>query len=302
MRFPIVLCAVMFAAITARAAEAPSPSPLHRNYTEGEKLHYSIEGAHYQDGKKNHDYNAQAEGIVVKDSSGVFHEEVLWTKAQAEYDDNEIILSSAEVNIAQQLSLDPGFRPALPDLSKVHQALIGPITDLLTFYTDDYLAIRKQLRNAGDHVFIPRQNANSWAGGVKIVIGYDCVDFDITLSSMTNDTATLHVRHQPPAKGCSTQPPAEWMSKPVTDIANNWFEVQKIADSKYDAAAGNEVFDAELKIAIPAGAIKSATMHNPVDMEHRICKDLSLSDCDAPRRSKITREIKLFVQDSIAVE
>jgi len=81
----------------------------------------------------------------------------------------------------QILSLDPTQTPSVPNLSEVPD-LIGPITDLLTFYSDLWLAIRQgNLHNEGDHFFTETNMPASWADGTYITLGESAIDFDVTL-------------------------------------------------------------------------------------------------------------------------
>jgi hypothetical protein len=69
------------------------------------------------------------------------------------------------------------------------------------------------------------------------------------------------------------------MRKPVSDAQNNWFQVEKKSGGQYDAGVGKETFDAEIEILLPSGAIKSATLFNPVELEQRTCADAALAHC-----------------------
>jgi hypothetical protein len=56
--------------------------------------------------------------------------------------------------IRQRLSLDPAVPPSAPDFTDVNPMLIGPIADLLTFYSDLWPAAKQgTLAHAGDHVY-----------------------------------------------------------------------------------------------------------------------------------------------------
>ena len=97
--------------------------------------------------------------------------------------------------------LSPEYKISIPDLSKVQPILIGPITDLLTFYVDLRLAMKeKGLVRAGDHAYVRYGVPSSWADGMYTVLGQSAIDFDITLQAIDPKTqvATLVVRHVPP--------------------------------------------------------------------------------------------------------
>jgi len=177
----------------------------------------------------------------------------------------------------------------------VQAALIGPITDLLTFYADAKIAMnQKGLVRAGDHAYVSFGAPNSWADGTRVVIGEDAIDFNVTLQSIDPATqvAIVVVRHLPPQHP-QIKLPARWMSTPVSESQNNWVQVEKKSDGTYVAGVGQETFDVELKIALATGRILSATMDNPVDVMERACTDAALTACGSPERYRILREITL---------
>jgi len=86
------------------------------------------------------------------------------------------------------------------------------------------------------------------------------------------------------------------MREPVGASQNNWAEVEKGQDGKFAAQVGRETFEANIKIALATGRIVSATMDNPVEVLERTCNDAALSDCGAPVRYGIRRQITLEAQ------
>ena len=287
----VVLCGLLAASAPAFATE----SPVARHYRDGEVFRYMIEGEHAQDGVVNHSYRAVAGVVVKKSTDGVFREEFQWGKIHNDGDDVDLPADAA--NFRQQLSLDPASKLSIPDLSKVGAFLGGPITDALTFYVDDRLVIghAANLRKAGDSLHVPYGKPSSWAHG-NVLTGYDCIDFDVEIVALSSETATLKVRHVPPPESCG-QLPAEWMKKPVSDTANNWFQVEKNEKGLYEAGAGNETFDAEVVVLRPSGIIRSATMDNPVLIEERTCKDAALADCGPVQKTKIVRKINFHLEN-----
>jgi hypothetical protein len=67
------------------------------------------------------------------------------------------------------------------------------------------------------------------------------------------------IRHVPPEKP-EVQLSADWMRKPVADMANNWVQVQKMENGKYLAAVGKETFDVEIKTSLTEGKILSGNI------------------------------------------
>jgi len=270
-------------------------SALARRYQEGEKVAYKVTSVNHS-ASKTSGYDAHAEGAVRKTPSGSFVEDIAWTDLLL--NDEQIRLSPASRAFREPLSLAPDAKLSLPNLSRVQSGLIGPITDLLTFYADVKIAMnQKGLLREGDHVRVPYGTPSSWADGTEVVLGEDAIDFDITLQSIdrTKQIATLLVRHVPPAQP-RIKLPARWMSAPVGSAANNWVQVEKGSDGKYVAAVGQETFDVKIKIALATGRIISATMDNPVDVLERNCNDSALTACGTPNRYRIQRQIALDAQ------
>jgi hypothetical protein len=152
-------------------AQAPtSPSPLARHYREGEKLSYKMktvnEGRHYE---------IEADGVVKKDPSG-YYEEYAWSQLNA--DPPKATLTGASLAFRQPVTLDPNHPPMMPNLSKLEPNMIGPVTDLMTFYVDLWLAQETgQLMRAGDHFYMKHGTPASWADGQHVPLGEDSIDF-----------------------------------------------------------------------------------------------------------------------------
>jgi hypothetical protein len=226
---------------------------------------------------------------VKKDEPGPFFEECAWSNLVV--NGNPVTLPPVAQAFRQRLSLDPEVNPSVPDLSKVIP-LIGPITDLLTFYSDLWLANKSnQLHSVGDHFYFAHGTPNSWADGNYVLLGQDSIDFDFTLADAVADgIITIVVRHVPPASP-QIKLSAEWMKAPVSGVPNNWVEVEKHGD-KFVAEVGSETFDVRLKVA-KNGKILSATMENPVEVSARECTDAELGQCGDSVRYQIKRQIEL---------
>jgi len=262
-------------------------SLLARHYSEAEKLTYHMKGDN--DGWT---YEVQANGVVKKDTSGHFVEEYGWSDFKS---NTPMTLSPTSLSFRQSLSLDPAIQPSIPNLSQVQAFLIGPITDLLTFYADLWMAIRQgNLKQPGDHVYVKVGIPASWADGNYVTLGEDSVDFDLTLKEIdpVNQVAVLLVKHVPPAQS-NVKLPAPWMQASVGDTPNNWVQINKNQAGKYDAGAGKETFDVDIKVSLRDGKILSATMDNLVKMRHRECSDAALLDCGASSDHTSHRQIEL---------
>lgn len=288
------LSAAHFSSAQTSATPGTTPattnqSPLARHYTEGEKLTYHMKGDN--DGWT---YEVQANGVVKKDAGGHLVEEYGWSDFKS---NAPMSLSATSLNFRQTLSLDPATPPTIPNLSQIQPFLIGPITDMLTFYSNLWLAIQQSdLKRPGDHAYVKVGTPASWADGNYVTLGEDSIDFDLTLKELNNSTqiATLLVRHVPPAQP-KVKLPAAWMQTPVADTPNNWVQINKNQAGKYDAGAGKETFDVDIKVSLKDGKILSATLDNLVQTRHRECSDAALLDCGASADHTIHRQIELHL-------
>src|SRR3974377_1298395 len=153
-------------------SQTPSAThnPLLRQYRTGETLVYRMKGVN-----ENWHYEIQADGIVKNDSEGAYFEEYRWSNMLS--DNQPVVLPPASVEFRQGLCLAPNFNPAMPRLGQVEPKLIGPITDLMTFYADLWLAVKTgQLVHAGDHFYLKNGTPNSWADGTYVLTGQSAID------------------------------------------------------------------------------------------------------------------------------
>jgi hypothetical protein len=285
---PSTIVLAFCAALTAQQTPpAPAPRLLARHYTEGEKLVYHMTGIN-----ESWRYEAQATGEAKKDDKGIFFEEFAWSKLIS--NGAPYPLPQASADFRQVLSLDSRKLPGPPKLAGLDLKLIGPVTDLLTFYSDVWLAATiGNLAKPGDHRYMPYGTPSSWADGSRVIVAQDSIDFDMTLQSLDQaaKTATLLVRHVPPPKP-KIKLSAPWMQIPVADTPNNWVEVDHVGD-KYVAAIGQETFDVQIKVSLAGGKILSGTIENPVKTIERDCKDEALTSCGDPRPRQIMRHIEI---------
>jgi len=272
----------------ANQSAPPGSNRLVRRYQEGEKLTYRMKGTNQQ-----WQYEIQADGVVKKDAAGSFFEEYAWSNLVSNH--QPVALPAASSEFRQILSLAPDCTPSIPDLSKVQPVLIGPIVDLLTFYSDLWLANRAaKFSREGDHFYVEHGTPSSWADGTRVLIGEDSIDFDVTLKNVdqSQQTATLLIRHVPPAQ-THVKLPTDWMRAPVADTPNNWVQVEKSGEGKYVAEVGKETFEVEIKVSLVNGRMLSARMDNPLEVLKRECADSALVACGAATRYQIRRQIEI---------
>lgn len=291
MKDLFAVCFLIMSCLTAMDGQSPltGPGPLHRQYRAGETLAYQMHGVN-----ESWEYTIRADGAVKQDASGRFFEEYQWSKMQS--GGHAVPLRADTPEFRQRITLDPNTMPSAPELTKVDPTIIGPITDLMTFYVDLWLANKLgQLKKAGDHFYFHNpMPASSWADGTRTILGQSAIDFDMTLKSVdtTSGAAVLEVKHVPPEK-LAVKLPADWMQAPVGSLPNNWVGVTKQADGSYVAAMGQETFDVLITVSLADGKIQSATMNNPVKTVERTCKDEALTQCDTAKPHLIVRKIEI---------
>ena len=118
--------------------------------------------------------------------------------------------------LRQVLSLTPNPSLGIPDLSKVHPMMIGPITDLLTFYADMLIAKSQgKLARAGDHFYFKHGTPNSWADGTYVTLGQDSIDFDVTLAEVDRRGEGGHRNRQARAAGETADQGSRWWMEPA---------------------------------------------------------------------------------------
>lgn len=278
--------ALLFLASALLVAQTAPNSPIARHYSDGETLHYRMTAVN-----DAWHYTIDASGVVRKAADGSWIEEFRWTNMVS--DGHRVTLTPAE--FVQTLSLDPAHNPSGPSLAGADPRLVGPITDLMTFYIDDWLFQKIPLfHQPGDHFYVPNPNPASWADGTRVLTGTDAIDFDLHLQSVdaAAHTAVLVVHHIPP-KTSPLRFPAAWMQTPIAETPNNWMEVTKTEDGKYQAGAGKETFDVTLTVSTVDGRILSAVMDNPVVLSRRICDDAALTQCTARQPQTIHRHVEI---------
>lgn len=290
MNIPRLMAAAVCAAPLVLLGQTPpaQPNPLGRHYRAGEVLVYEMkavnEGRHYR---------IRAEGVVGADASGALAEQ--FTYRQMEMEGKPFALKPGMDSFRQMLTLAPEHPPVMPDLTKVDPWTIGPITDMMTFYVDLWLANKlQQLHKSGDHFYFHSpMPASSWADGSRVLLGESAEDFDFTMKEVdeANHTAILEVKHVPPAQS-AIHLKAEWMKKPVASLPNNWVTVSRSANG-YDAGVGQETFDVLIKISTIDGKILHATMNNPVHTMMCSCEDEALTKCGTPQPHDILREVEI---------
>src|SRR5262245_39780850 len=295
----LFIVAMLLSLISSALSQTPPapPSVLTRHYRDGEKLTYHMKASN-RDRTATMTYDMDANGVVKENAASSYIDEYAWNNLTR---DGKAQPATPALNQFRQiLSLDPAAPPSIPNLSQVPE-IVGPITDLLTFYADLSLAARiNRFSKPGDHFYFAgtADKANSWADGVHTLIGEDVIAFDITLTELdaARGIAVLEVRHVPPANP-QIKLPADWMHTPVSDSPNNWVELRKSEEGKYAGLVGKETFAVQLRITIADCKILEGKMDNPVEVSERQCTDLALTNCGPPVRYQIRRQVEIALRN-----
>lgn len=299
MRFAFIEClaVVLLGCFVTGQEEHQQSIPKHsvgsqelltRHHPGGEALSYHMNAVN-----EEWQYHINADGMVKKDENGRYFEEYRWSRFVSDGKPTE--LTPAGQQFRQILSLDPARGLSAPDLSKADLRIIGPITDLLTFYADLLLAIRHgTLSRVGDHFSFSTGTANSWADGNKVVLGEDALVFDVVLQDIDREhqTATLAVHHVPPEKA-EVKLPADWMRRPLTDTPNNWVQVQRLQNGKFSAAVGKETVDVVIRVSLVDGRILSGVLDNPVITMESECENAAVTECSGRKPHTIHRHVEI---------
>ena len=206
---------------------------LRRRYQAGQIFHYEMTGSN-----EGWQYSILATDTTQRDTHGRFYEQVGWSNLQS---DQQQVMSSDSLAFRQTLSLyDPTEYITLPNLSRIQPFLIGPITDILTIYSDILQAYTHGLRRAGQHAYVEHGKPNSWADGHFVIVGEDAIDFNLRVlgASHKDHTLSLLVQHVP-SRHNLIQMPVSWMAAPVAKSPNNWVQVQHAGDT-YTAEVGRK--------------------------------------------------------------
>jgi hypothetical protein len=279
---------------TALSSAVAAESIFVRSYTEGQNVTYLMQGRN-QDGGELHTYRASSAATVYRESDGTFFENVAWKNLV--FDDQAVQLDPVSVAFRQQISLDPAFDATkhLPQQNGIDYRLRPASDDLMNFYVDLQLAAKlSMLKKSGDHFYLNYAQPTSYRNGQAET----CVDFDVTVESVdsTSSTATVSVKHVPPAKAC-VKLSAPWMETPVSgDHPNNVIQTIPQPGGTFKITLGREEIDVDLKVDLTTGKILNGRLLDQFKLLDRICADQAGNGCGSPISYEQTRDITIDLQ------
>lgn len=264
-------------------------SILERKYIVGETQKYRILNSYFTNGNPTGGYEGRAISTVKTEAGGVFFEEIQWTKISKNGSSIEI-----PADFRQYVSHDPRFILKLPPLTLSNSAALF---DTLNFYANYFVAMKSKVQKAGDHDYVDNLGVPAtWTDGKTVIFGADCIDFDITLLSVSGDSASIRVVNTPSKNICNYSYPTEltWLSRFMKDTSNNWFNVVDLKNGSFVVQYGLEVINTVINVNLSSGKILSASMHNPVTHQTAICKGLGKDTCGDFKKETLSREVFFF--------
>ena len=279
---------------SGKELSAPKQSILNRRYQDGEVIKYHIYHSYFENGVLKEIQEGNALSKTVAEPAGGFHESVTWKRLTS--NGKEV---KADPNYKQILTLDPKskLKMAIPPPTMMNRLVF----DTLNFFANEFVAISKaNLIQPGDHALLNGKGVNSWKNPqTGIILGADCLDYDVMLLALNGRHATVRVVNIPPLSACEIALPEgnwSWLKNQLGEPENNLFQIQKQADGKFMAFSGIEIVDTIMQIDIESGKILSASMHNPVVRQVAICYDEKGNGCEKPKQESLSGETFLNIE------
>ena len=270
-----------------------------RVYAPEKQYRYEMVRSYFENGKFKREELAESRHTVSADAP--YSERIKFDRLARTQDGKTEDMSEAIGKFpAWDVSLAPtdgGVGLALPDIAGWDMAVVGPVTDLLTFF----VAISPQagidsVSQVGQTCVLPEAPVASWANGESIPVGQDCIQISVTLKEIHEDTAVFETRFMPPEEaGLEMLKP--WMDESVVAGTPNNFQQQM---SMGDAAAvmwGREEFVVTSTVRRADGMLLSATMSNELQLKMKIGCSSELESCKHEIPLHIRRELSLELQE-----
>jgi len=121
-----------------------------RRYVEGDRLQYLMKAQN-----NGSTYEVRVTATTKKAADGRFVDELAWSDMVVNGAPRALAATSQAFRLA--MTLEGGAPFELPDLSKA-PGLIGPVTDVLTFYSDLFLAMHQGAASVGKETFDVKQS------------------------------------------------------------------------------------------------------------------------------------------------
>ena len=270
-----------------------------RVYSPGKEYRYRMVRSYFENGKFKREEVAESIHVVAKEPP--LSERIAFDRLSRTQDGKTDDLSEAIAKFpAWDVSLSPtdgGVGLALPDILGWDMAVVGPVTDLLTFW----VAISPQagidkVSKVGQSYVLPEAPVASWANGVDIPVGQDCIQISITLKELGESTAVFETRFMPPEEA-SLKMLKSWMDESVVEGTPNNFQQQMSMGEAAMVMWGREYFVVTSTVRRADGMLLSATMSNELQLKMKIGCSSELQACKHEVPLHIRRELSLELQE-----
>ena len=259
-------------------------SPFDRKYKLGDVYRYKLTCTELHNGAWESTIISVCELKVIKDSTGVFYDQVKWLSKQLLTEKDTLDETNKAISVKPYLiSLDKKGKLDLPKITV--PSMTEPIQDFNTFF----VAVSPQLgttalTNVGDTITKSDFIKGDFSNGSFILQGDDCFLIKLLMASKTFKTVFTEVQFLPPDKICFPYVLNE-MNEPVVEgTINNFQMIQPTSDTTFNVQYGKEVFTIKSEVYKTNGKLKSATMDNTLNLKLKInCnKDYKNSQFEMP--------------------
>ena len=257
------------------------PSPLFgRKYKAGDIYRYKLTLAEYHDEKLAISNVAICELRVVKDSNGIFYDEVHWISKYTTRDKDSMNQEKEALAVKPyRISLAANGRMDMPPIEVPE--MTEPIQDFNTFFVaiSPMMAGIQQLKKKGDSLVIKDPITADFSNGSFILKGQDCIQVRLKLTGTTKKEVSLFTGFFPPARPCLIYLLPEMNTPVVTDTLNNFQMVMPSGKDLYNVQYGREFFFINSTIRKSDGKIIKAGMFNRLNLKLKINCNKEYQQC-----------------------
>lgn len=208
---------------------------------------------------------------------GIGADRVRWV---ALHDAGHNLNAVAQAFPSYELSISPRDPSLSLPPTPIPEPLQGAVDDTLTVFVglNSVIGITR-LHHAGASYTYPRPLIGNFTNSTT-PIGSDAIKLTTTLTTLTAWNATFRSAYRPPSRS-ALKLAAPWMRPPVCGQTPNNFEIVQAEGSQYIALWGCESFTFTTKVHRRSGHIISATEHDTLHLDGRLCPSLALTKCTA---------------------
>jgi hypothetical protein len=268
-------------------------SPLNRKYKLGDTYQYKLTCTELHNGVWESTIISVCELKVIKDSSGVFYDQVKWINKQMLTKKDTIDQTDKAFSVKPyQISLDKKGKLDLPKITV--SSMTEPIQDFNTFF----VAVSPQLgtttlKKVGDTITKSDLIKADFSNGSFILKGDDCFLIKLLMSSKTSSSILTEAHFLPPSKICFPYLLDEMNISVVDGTINNFQMVQPTSDTTFNVHYGKEEFIIRSETSKKDGKIIIATMDNTLNLKLKINCNKDYKDSQFETPFIIQRNLKL---------